>query len=138
MFLFIFFHLHDIQCLRVFGVAYYVFKHKIHKFKMANLIWWIKIQNLLVLHETRFSSIYGITDCESEYNIWKFRMADPIWRTKMQKSYLFWMKLDRCGFLESLIVDLKTKFRLSKWLIQYGETYVKICSIRIKIGTRGF
>ena len=53
----------------VFGVADYVSKLKIQKFKMANLIWKTKMQNLRDWDDIRYAGIIGVTDHESRLKI---------------------------------------------------------------------
>ena len=42
-----------------------------------------------------------------------------------EKSYLIGMKFGTRGFFKSLITNLSSKFRNSKWRIQYGERKCK-------------
>jgi len=65
--------------------------------------------------------VFEVADYESIIRFSKFKMANPIWRTKIYKKSRNWMKIGILRLLGSLITNLSSDFKNSRWRIQYDE-----------------
>ena len=83
-------------------------------------------KKLLNFHTTWYLGVFGIADYESVFRFQKFKMADPIWRMALFKINQIRLKLVTRRFSESLIANLYSDFKHSKWRIQYdGQLFLK-------------
>ena len=64
--------------------------------------------------------VFGVADYESEVGLKKNKMANPKWRTYFLKFAWLLTKIISGGFLGSLITNLRSIWRKTKWRIQNG------------------
>ena len=85
---------------------------------------------MLNFHTTWYLGVFGVGDYESVLRFQKFKMANPIWRTALFKINRIGLKLVTRGFSGSLITNLYTDSKNSKWWIQYcGQKQMTTVSV---------
>ena len=70
---------------------------------------------------TLYPKVFEVADYEFDIGFSEFKMADPIWRTWYFGIPTIFVELCAPRFLRSLITNLTSDFRNSKWRTQYGR-----------------
>ena len=103
---------HENWYLEIFWVVGFEFLLKITELKMADPIWWTRMQIIaLICYKTWYSGLFEVADYESELKIYKFKMAVPIKQTKISKVTWFELIPKTHNFSESLITILNSHSR---------------------------
>ena len=69
---------------------------------------------------TLYTKVFEVADYEFDIGFSKFKLKDPIWRTQYFGNPTIFVELCTSTFLRSLITNLTSDFRNSKWQTQYG------------------
>ena len=80
---------------------------------------------ILDLLENCYTEVFGISDYRSSIRFKKIKMTHPIWQSRFIKINQIYLKIVTQEFLESLITDLYSDLKNSKWQNLYGSRALK-------------
>ena len=80
----------------------------------------MKFRKLYDFRISPYSTVFEVADYEFDIGFSEFEMVNPIWRTSYFENATNFVELSIPMFLRSLITNLSSDFRNSKWQTQYG------------------